>query len=343
VHGEDRHVLRVREDRLLAVRLVARGNDNLFDQRRPSRSFEDRPRPNSTRLLVADVDGRRVAELERDTTVTRLGERVDESGRLADDAIGRVLETCDRYAQALERLQPERKVAVLTSAVRDARNGSDFELTLRKRYGVDARTISGDEEARLTFLGATSARAHREPLLVVDIGGGSTEFVVGGGGEVAFHVSTRAGSVRHTERELRSDPPTDAELASARDAIRAEIAGGVPEHVRRSAADGVAVAGTPTSFAAIAQALDPYDRARVDGYRLSLAEARRILAALAKQPLDDRRAVTGLHPDRAPTIVAGGIILTETMSAFALDSVEVSEHDILEGAAIAAASPLACT
>jgi exopolyphosphatase/guanosine-5'-triphosphate,3'-diphosphate pyrophosphatase len=143
--------------------------------------------------------------------------------------------------------------------------------------------------------------------------------------------------VRHTERELHSDPPTADELARCRAAVRAEIESAVPSAVRGSAADGVAVAGTPTSFAAIAQALDPYDRELVDGYRLTLAECERILAELAAVPLERRRSVPGLHPDRAPTIVAGGIILAESMRAFELGSIEVSEHDILEGAAIEAA------
>jgi exopolyphosphatase/guanosine-5'-triphosphate,3'-diphosphate pyrophosphatase len=292
---------------------------------------------NTTRLLVADVENSRVKELARETNVTRLGEGVDRNGRLKDEAIARVLATCDRYRSIME-LQPERSVAVLTSAVRDAENGPEFERTLRERYGVDAHTIPGEREAELTFLGATSARPHPEPLMVLDIGGGSTEFVVGRSGRVEFHVSTQAGSVRYTERELHSDPPTPEELERCRVAIRAEVESAVPPDVRRAASDGIAVAGTATSFAAIAQRLEPYDRERVDGYRLALDEALRILAELAALPLERRRAVPGLHPDRAPTIVAGGVILTESMRAFGLESMEVSEHDILEGAAIETAA-----
>jgi exopolyphosphatase/guanosine-5'-triphosphate,3'-diphosphate pyrophosphatase len=293
---------------------------------------------NSTRLLIADVADGRVREIERETTITRLGEGVDRNGRLLDAAIERVLETCAGYKQVIDRSDVDRSVAVLTSAVRDAANGPELERALRERFGFEAETISGEREALLTYLGATSVRSYREPLLVLDIGGGSTEFVVGRGRSVDFHVSTQAGSVRHTERELHSDPPTDDELRRCVEEVRAEIEQAVPAEVRRSVADAVAVAGTPTSFAAIDQQLEPYDRDRVDGYRLTRTACERILASLAAVPLAKRRRSPGLHPERAPTIVAGGIILIETMRTFSLDSMEVSEHDILAGVALEAAS-----
>jgi exopolyphosphatase/guanosine-5'-triphosphate,3'-diphosphate pyrophosphatase len=292
---------------------------------------------NSTRLLVADVGEGGVSEVQRRTTITRLGEGVERSGRLREDAIERVLATCAEYREAIHRSSADRTVAVLTSAVRDAANGQELEQTLRRRFGFETETVTGEREARLTYLGATSARCHAEPLLVVDIGGGSTEFVVGTHGSVDFHVSTQAGSVRHTERNLGSDPPSEDELSACTEQIRAEIERSVPAPVRQSVAAGVAVAGTPTSFAAIDQRLEPYERDRVDGYELSLGACERILAELARLPLERRRRVTGLHPERAPTIVAGGIILAETMRAFGLEAIEVSEHDILEGAALEAA------
>jgi exopolyphosphatase / guanosine-5'-triphosphate,3'-diphosphate pyrophosphatase len=294
---------------------------------------------NSTRLLVAESDGDHVRELERRTTITRLGEGVDRNGRMLDAAIERVLETCAGYRQVIDGCQVDRTIAVLTSAARDAANGPELEAALRERFGFEAETISGEREALLTYLGATSVRSYREPLLVLDIGGGSTEFVVGRGRSVDFHVSTQAGSVRHTERELHSDPPTDHELRRCKDEVRAEIERAIPVEVRRSVVDGVAVAGTPTSFAAIDQQLEPYDAERVDGYRLSIETCERILGRLAAVPLEERRCVRGLHPDRAPTIVAGGIILIEAMRASALDSIEVSEHDILAGAALEALEP----
>jgi exopolyphosphatase / guanosine-5'-triphosphate,3'-diphosphate pyrophosphatase len=294
---------------------------------------------NSTRLLVAEVEeGRLVRELDRRTVVTRLGEGVDENGRLADDAIARVLDTCAEYREAIDALAAKRVVAVLTSAVRDAENGGEFATELRRRFSFDAATISGEREARLTYLGATSWREHEQPLLVLDIGGGSTELVVGAADVIQFHTSTQIGSVRFSERYLKTDPPRERELAACRDAIRTCFERSVPRYVRERPADGVAVAGTPTSFAAVDQRLVPYDRARVHGYRLSLGACERILAQLAELPLGERRAVPGLHPDRAATIVAGGLILVETMILFGFESMEVSERDILEGAALEAAS-----
>lgn len=292
---------------------------------------------NSTRLLIAEVNADAVTEIERDTKVTRLGEGVDRTGRLSSAAIERVLSACSDYRHRIDRHAVDRTIAVLTAATRDASNGAELESTLREQFGFHAETISGEREAHLTFLGATYSRTGPGQLLVVDIGGGSTEFVVGAPGEVRFFVSTRAGSVRHTERTLHTDPPTEGELAECVREIRAEIESSVPADVRSRTVDGIAVAGTPTQFAAIDQQLEPYDPERVDGHRLSFSTCERILGELASLSLDRRRDVKGLHPDRAPTIVAGGVILVETMRAFGLDSIEVSEHDILEGTALEAA------
>jgi exopolyphosphatase / guanosine-5'-triphosphate,3'-diphosphate pyrophosphatase len=294
---------------------------------------------NSTRLLVAEVaDGRLTAELERQTEVTRLGEGVDATGRLSGEAMDRVFETCARYRERIDALGAERVVAVLTSAVRDAANGEEFREELRRRFGFDARLVSGEREARLTYRGATSWRDHDEPLLVLDIGGGSTELVVGAGDDIEFYVSTQIGSVRFTERYLAHDPPSPQEVAACRDAVRAGLESAVPAPVRARPGDGIAVAGTPTSFAAIELRLEPYDRDRVHGHRLARESVEDILADLAALPLERRKRVAGLHPDRAPTIVAGGLILAETMTVSGLDSIEVSERDILEGAALEAAT-----
>jgi exopolyphosphatase/guanosine-5'-triphosphate,3'-diphosphate pyrophosphatase len=294
---------------------------------------------NSTRLLVADVgDGRLLAEHDRRTEITRLGEGVDRAGRLSAAAMERVFETCSRYRDTIDSANVDRVVAVLTSAVRDAANGDEFRDELRRRFGFDAQTISGEREARLTYGGATSWRGHEEPLLVLDIGGGSTELVVGAADDVEFHVSTQIGSVRFTERYLEQDPPSREALAACRDAIRAGLEAAVPPVVRARAADGIAVAGTPTSFAAIELRLEPYDRDRVHGHRLTRESCERIIGELAALPLEERRRVPGLHPERAPTIVSGGLILAETMSVFGLPTIEVSERDILEGTALEAAS-----
>lgn len=291
---------------------------------------------NSTRLLVADVQDGSLTELERRTTVTRLGEGVEKTGRLSDAAVARVCEALAVYREVLDRLGAEDVVAVATSAMRDAENGPAFRDEIRERFGIEARTISGDEEARLTFLGATSSRRAGAQTLVIDIGGGSTEYVTGqAGSDPGFHVSTRMGSVRHTERHLHSDPPTADEMASLAEDARAIVTGDVPGEVRERVEEGIAVAGTATSLAAIAQELDPYDPEKVHGYRLGRGTCERIVSQLAALTVDTRRRVTGLHPDRAPTIVAGAVILLESMRAFDLDQIEISEADILHGAALA--------
>ncbi|MGH2803385.1 MAG: Ppx/GppA phosphatase family protein [Thermoleophilaceae bacterium] len=293
---------------------------------------------NSTRLLVAEVSDGRVAELERRTIVTRLGEGVEASGRLSDVAIARVSEALAVYREVLDRLAAREVVAVATSAMRDAENGPAFRDDIRARFGIDARTISGDEESRLTFLGATAGRRAGADTLVIDIGGGSTEYVTGRAGSApGFHVSTRMGSVRHTERHLREDPPAPDEMAGLAEDVRAVVGAEMPAEVRERVEEGIAVAGTVTSLAAIDQELDPYDPDRVHGYRLALGACERLVAQLAALTIDERRGVTGLHPDRAPTIVAGAVILLESMRAFDLAEIEVSEADILHGAALAAA------
>jgi exopolyphosphatase / guanosine-5'-triphosphate,3'-diphosphate pyrophosphatase len=292
---------------------------------------------NSTRLLVAEVADGRVRELDRRTIVTRLGEGVDAAGRLSEAAMERVFRACAEYRKGIDEAGAERVVAMLTSAVRDAANGAELERELERRFGFEAQTISGEREARLTYLGATSTRHHVAPTLVLDIGGGSTEVVVGQGDSVQFFVSTQLGSVRHTERHIHTDPPTPAELQACLAAARAELEAAVPREVREEVNQGIAVAGTPTSFAAIELELDPYDPERVEGHHLTLAACERILGELAALPLAERRLVTGLHPDRAPTIVAGGTILVEGMRLFDLDEIEVSERDILHGAALEAA------
>jgi exopolyphosphatase / guanosine-5'-triphosphate,3'-diphosphate pyrophosphatase len=292
---------------------------------------------NSTRLLVADVqaDGS-IAELDRRTEVTRLGDGVDSSGVLSDAAIGRVLATLDDYVKVIEHYGAQARPAVLTSAVRDAANGPEFVASVERRYGLEARAIAGTEEAQLTFLGATSDRDpdDRTPTLVIDVGGGSTELIRGAGRIVEFFVSLQAGVVRQSERHLSHDPPTVGELSTLGSDVTALIERQVPEAVRRGAAHAIAVAGTATSCAAIDQALEPYDASRVHGYRLELTTLKLLLARLASMDLAERRRVRGLHPDRAPTIVAGVIILIRVLEAFELDGFETSEHDILRGVAL---------
>lgn len=297
---------------------------------------------NSTRLLIAEVaaDGA-VEQLHRESIVTRLGEGVDATGRLGDGPMGRVFEVLERFRGVIDEHPVAATTAVLTSAVRDAANGAEFMIAVRERFGLAARTIDGDEEATLTFAGATNERPHDGvEVVVVDIGGGSTEFVVGHDGEVTFHTSVQAGVVRQSERHLHDDPPPPEGLQQLAAEVQAIIAGAIPAQVRGRVQVAIAVAGTATQCAAIELALDPYDPERVHGHRLELATCELLLARLAQMTNDDRREVVGLHPDRAPTIVAGVAMLIEAMRAFGLEHVEVSEHDILRGAALALAAPL---
>jgi exopolyphosphatase/guanosine-5'-triphosphate,3'-diphosphate pyrophosphatase len=294
---------------------------------------------NSTRLLVAEVDGDgRLTELDRRSVVTRLGQGVDSSGALAPEAMERVFATLAEYRTLIDEHVAERTVAVLTSAVRDAANGPEFTARVRDEYGLDARTIPGDEEARLTFLGATSERPDDAPgpTVVIDIGGGSTEFVVGEGRDVIFHVSTQAGVVRQSERHVHSDPPAPSELQALRGEVRSIFEAKVPADVRAGTRAAIAVAGTATSLASIDQKLDPYDASKVHGYRLSLMRLGELLDELAGMTEEERRHVAGLDPGRAPTIVAGVAMLAEALDAFGLDATEVSDHDILRGAALEA-------
>jgi exopolyphosphatase/guanosine-5'-triphosphate,3'-diphosphate pyrophosphatase len=293
---------------------------------------------NSTRMLIAEVDptgNNTVQELVRRSQVTRLGDGVDASGKLSEEAMGRVFAALERYRKEMDSHQVEKNLAVLTSAVRDAANGAEFAERVREDYGLDAKVLKGEEEAQLTFLGAMSGRpTAEEPTVVIDIGGGSTEFVVGTGRTAGFHVSLHAGVVRMSERHIHSDPPPPDELQALSQDVRETLLDGLPADERAPVKRGIAVAGTATSAAAIDQELDPYDPKRVHGYILELATVELLLARLADMDEEARPNVVGLHPDRAPTIVAGMILLSEAMHVFELEQIEVSEHDILYGGAL---------
>ena len=295
---------------------------------------------NSTRLLIADVGDDGVSELVRRSIVTRLGEGLEGSGKLGAEPRERVFRVLEEYAAAIEEHDVGPRVAVLTSAVRDASNGDDFTEQVRSRFGLDAATISGDEEARLTFLGATATRdpADAGTLMVVDIGGGSTELVVGAGSTVEFHVSTQVGVVRHTERHLHHDPPADGELEALAGDARAVIDDALPRDVADRVRTVIAVAGTATQAAAIDLGLEPYDAAKVEGHKLTVDTLREQLRHLSAVPLDERRKTTGLDPSRAPTIVAGIAVLLEVLDEVGATEVEVSDRDILWGKALDAAT-----
>ena len=283
---------------------------------------------NSTRLFIADVDGNGAMQIERLTNVTRLADGVDTSHRLSDEAISRVDSVLADYRKLIDEHHVETTIGLLTSAVRDASNGDAFLARVRDVYGIDARILPGHEEGRLTFLGATADRADAERVAVVDIGGGSTEIITGGG----FSISLQMGVVRFTERHLHHDPPEPDELQGFTTSVREVLEVVLPPHLGVQTL--VAVAGTATSAAAIVHGVEPYDSNRIHGARVTAGDLEELLARLAILTNAERREVRGLHPDRAPTIVAGIVILLETVRAFGLDEFEVSEHDILVGAAL---------
>jgi exopolyphosphatase/guanosine-5'-triphosphate,3'-diphosphate pyrophosphatase len=295
---------------------------------------------NSTRLLVADVEDGRLEEIERRTTVTRLGRGVDLSRQLCSDAIDDVCEAVGSYISIYEELGAERISAIATSAVRDASNADAFLAELRERFALDARVLTGEEEASLTYLGATAGREPGNPTgntLVVDIGGGSTELICARGPEIAFHSSLQIGTVRHTERYLSTDPPSAVAMEELAADVRSQVEEAVGSEPGAVAEYGIAVAGTPTSLAAIDLGIEPYDPDEVHGHKLSLTEISKMLSRLAAMTLPERLEVPGLHAGRAPTIVAGVVILVEVMRAFGLEEIEASERDILWGSALATA------
>ncbi|MBX3258936.1 MAG: Ppx/GppA family phosphatase [Labilithrix sp.] len=291
---------------------------------------------NTVLLLVAerDASGNLVA-LEEQATITRLGEGVDKTRALAPAAIARTNAAIDRYAEIVERLGVERIDVVGTSAMRDARGGEAVREHVKAKLGVDARTISGDEEARLTFAGALSGVASVDAaarVRVYDIGGGSTEVVHGerGRSDVVFAHSYDVGSVRLTERHVKSDPPRPEELAAVRADARAAFAS-VPSF--DSDVPPVGIAGTMTTLAAVSLKMETYDGARVHGLRLPVTEIERVVAELARLPLAERSRVPGLEPKRADVIVAGGLITLAYLEHVGAREVMISDRGVRWGLA----------
>lgn len=294
---------------------------------------------NSTRLLIADLDDAgHLTEIARRSTVTRLGHAVDATGRLDPAAIERFTAELAVIRGLLDEHRVERAVGVMTSAVRDAEDGPQLMATVRERFAIEALVIPGQQEAALTYLGATSGRAPAaHPVAVVDVGGGSTEFVIGHDSTFDFSVSVQAGVVRQSERHIRHDPPRSAEIHAMAEESAGIFREAVPDDARRDVGSVIAVAGTATSCASMLLELDEYDMERVHGFRLQLAEVDTLLARLALMDDEERSAVRGLQPNRAPTIVAGCVLLSEALRTFGVKECEVSEHDILRGVIIATA------
>ncbi len=292
---------------------------------------------NAIRLLVADVRDGEVHDLDRRMETVRLGEGVDASGRLADAALERTFAACERYAAIVRDLGAGRVRFVATSASRDAENRDVFVAGVVDRIGVEPEVISGDEEAALSFAGATRGLDGGEPpYLVVDIGGGSTEFVLG----TAYPQAARSvdvGCVRMTERHVRHDPPTAAEveaIVADVDAAISSAAEAVPLHEARTL---VGLAGSVTTAAALALGLPEYDATAIHGSWIPAADIARVSDLLVGLDHDARTALPPMHPGRVDVINAGVLVLRRILDRTGLPGVLVSEHDILDGIALSLA------
>ncbi|MCP3820557.1 Ppx/GppA family phosphatase [Streptomyces sp. A3M-1-3] len=298
---------------------------------------------NSIRLLVADADPAtgELKELDRRMTIVRLGQGVDRTGRLAPEALERTFAACREYADVIRSLSAERIRFVATSASRDAENRDEFVRGVLDILGVEPEVITGDQEAEFSFTGATKELTGRadlaKPYLVVDIGGGSTEFVVGDD-HVRAARSVDVGCVRMTERHLVqdgvvSDPPTAGQVAAIRADIRAAldlVEETVPLGEARTL---VGLAGSVTTVAAIALGLSAYDSAAIHHSRISVEQVSEITGALLASTHDERAAIPVMHPGRVDVIGAGALVLLEIMRRTGAEEVVVSEHDILDGIA----------
>ena len=294
---------------------------------------------NSIRLLIAEVDADgRLHDLVRRMEIVRLGEGVDDTGRLSAAALERTRFALEEYTSQIREHGVEAVRMAATSASRDAENAGEFTAMVESVLGLAPEVISGDEEARLSFTGAIATLPGLDgQRLLVDIGGGSTEFVRGRGSEVLAAASVDIGCVRMTERHLRSDPPTGAETAAAVADIRAAadraLAGVDPD---RAAAELVAVAGTATTVAAIALDLPAYDAEAIDGARITYEQVAKVTSDLAGTDREQRLAIPVMHPGRADVIFGGALVLRTIMERSGAESVLVSEHDILDGIALSA-------
>jgi exopolyphosphatase/guanosine-5'-triphosphate,3'-diphosphate pyrophosphatase len=291
---------------------------------------------NSIRLLVADIDvaAGTLRDVDRQMEIVRLGQGVDKTGRFAPDALERTIEACRRYGEAVRETGAERVRFVATSASRDVSNRDEFAVGVRRALGVEPEVVTGDEEATLSFAGATRELAGQvvEPVLVVDIGGGSTEFVLGTRTVQAAR-SVDIGCVRMTERHLRSDPPTASEVSAARADVRAAISLAAQTVPLEAARTMVGLAGSVTTVAAMALDLPSYLPERIHHARVTADDVRRVARELLTMDHEARAALPFLHPGRVDVIGAGALVLAEILDRVPVEEVTVSEHDILDGIA----------
>lgn len=286
---------------------------------------------NSIRLLVADIDGS-LTDVVRRMEIVRLGQGVDRTGRLAPEAIERTRVALASYAAQIRELGATRVRMCATSATRDAANAGDFRAMVVETLGVEPEVVTGDEEARLSFTGAVRGLSAEPPYLVVDIGGGSTEFVLGES-TVEGAISVDIGCVRMTERHLHGDPPTPAEIAAATDDITATVDRALAAVPGREARTLVGLAGSVTTVAAIALGLPEYDPARTHHAAVSYDEVAKVTGELLAMTTAQRLAIPVMHPGRADVIGAGALVLRVIMERAGMPAVVASEHDILDGIA----------
>jgi exopolyphosphatase/guanosine-5'-triphosphate,3'-diphosphate pyrophosphatase len=287
---------------------------------------------NSVRMLIADVVGDSLTDVARRMEIVRLGEGVDRTGMLTPAAIARTRTALIGYAAEIAELGISRVRMCATSASRDASNAADFRTMVRGVLGVEPEVISGGEEARLSFTGAVHGLDAVPPYLIVDIGGGSTEFVTGRSAITAA-LSVDVGCVRMTERHLRSDPPDAAQIAAAERDITAAVDRALDAVDGRSAGTLVGLAGSVTTVTALALGLPEYDAGRIHHARVSYDAVAKVTSDLLAATVADRRALPVMHPGRADVIGAGALILRIVMERSDQQSVVASEHDILDGIA----------
>jgi exopolyphosphatase / guanosine-5'-triphosphate,3'-diphosphate pyrophosphatase len=289
---------------------------------------------NSTRLLVADRDGDKLVPVERRTTITRLGQGVNETRTLRPDAIERTLAALRDYRKVIDDLGVERVRATATSASRDASNRDDFFDPAEQILGVRPELIPGEEEARFEYQGAITGLSEPGPYLLFDVGGGSTEFIAGSGPEPEGLTSIDIGCVRLTEQFLHGDPPTPEELSQAVSVVRdylSDVNRLVPGAAHAKTLVGTA--GTVWTLAAIELGVDPSESERIDHFRLTRAAAEEVFRTLATEPIEQRRHNPGLEPGRVDVIVGGAIVVVSVLRHFHFDEMLVSEADILDGLA----------
>lgn len=287
---------------------------------------------NSIRLLIADLVSGDLVDVVRRMEIVRLGQGVDRTGRLAPEALERTRVALASYAAQIAEFGASRVRMVATSATRDASNADEFRVMVKETLGVEPEVVTGDEEARLSFTGAVRGLSAEAPYLVVDIGGGSTEFVVGSS-TVDAAISVDIGCVRMTERHLHTNPPTPAEIEAATADITAAVDRALAAVGGARAATLVGLAGSVTTVAAIALGLTSYQPERIHHARVSHEDVAAVTARMLSSTTQERLAIPVMHPGRADVIAAGALVLRTIMDRAGAPAVIASEHDILDGIA----------